>query len=220
MTMRRICAYCGDSNPATRDHVPPRCVFTKPLPKNLITVPACHPCHQRFSVTDDDFCAMLSTRISEDSGPAITEWRLKRARGIRGSAGRRGNWRQQRELLRHVAHVLNRSKEGGLLPYSKTVLWNADSHDRTLIRVTRALYFRQFSEILPLSVSIHVLVIREFSQQINDTFQNADTLEIGGGQFVCRYLKDDSHPFLSLWLYEFHGKHRGIAGTNIAAETP
>ena len=33
-----VCAYCLVDAPETRDHIPPRCFFNKPLPSDLITV--------------------------------------------------------------------------------------------------------------------------------------------------------------------------------------
>jgi hypothetical protein len=112
----------------------------------------------------------------------------------------------------------DKTKEGGLMTFSKAIIWNSDSHDQTIMHMTRALYFRQFDEILSRSINIQILVVRKFSQLINDTFQDTPILDIGRGQFICRYLKDESQPFLSLWLYEFHGKHRVIASTNITAD--
>jgi hypothetical protein len=53
------CAYCG--RPATtRDHVPPKKLFTPPLPGNLITVPACDNCNNRASEDDEAFQNELS----------------------------------------------------------------------------------------------------------------------------------------------------------------
>lgn len=47
------CYLCGRSA-TTRDHVPPESFYTKPLPSNLITVPACSHCNGRiYSPLDD-----------------------------------------------------------------------------------------------------------------------------------------------------------------------
>lgn len=48
------CAYCGE--PATTvDHVPPKRLFSPPLPSNLITVPACRKCNNGASNDDEIF---------------------------------------------------------------------------------------------------------------------------------------------------------------------
>jgi hypothetical protein len=53
--MNKQCAYCGDVGIVTRDHVPPKSIFPKPRPANLITVPACPKCHSQQTSRDDEY---------------------------------------------------------------------------------------------------------------------------------------------------------------------
>ena len=53
--MNKQCAYCGDVGIVTRDHVPPKGIFPKPRPANLITVPACPKCHSQQTSRDDEY---------------------------------------------------------------------------------------------------------------------------------------------------------------------
>jgi hypothetical protein len=46
------CAYCGKVPAGTIDHVVPRCLFTSPLPTNMITVAACSSCNAAKSKLD------------------------------------------------------------------------------------------------------------------------------------------------------------------------
>ena len=39
------CVYCGKDASETRDHVPPKCLLSKPYPDNLLTVPSCEACN-------------------------------------------------------------------------------------------------------------------------------------------------------------------------------
>ena len=55
------CAYCGELG-ATRDHVPPKGLYARPLPSGLITVPACSTHNTGSSLDDEYFRAMLSFR--------------------------------------------------------------------------------------------------------------------------------------------------------------
>jgi hypothetical protein len=48
-----VCAYCGAPNPQTVDHVPPK-LLEEPYPENLVTVPACLRCNQKF-MKDDEY---------------------------------------------------------------------------------------------------------------------------------------------------------------------
>ena len=53
------CVYCGSTDDPTRDHVPPRAVFPKPRPTNLVTVPACRACNSSAAADDEYFAAVL-----------------------------------------------------------------------------------------------------------------------------------------------------------------
>lgn len=53
--MKKQCVYCGIKDPATKDHVPPKCIFLKPLPTDLITVPSCEKC--QGLAKDDEYFA-------------------------------------------------------------------------------------------------------------------------------------------------------------------
>lgn len=63
---RGICAYCGSSENLTDDHVPPKNLFRKPRPSNLISVPACPFCHSETSKDDEHFRIKVCFR--DDAG--------------------------------------------------------------------------------------------------------------------------------------------------------
>lgn len=48
------CVYCGRGAATSRDHVIPKCLFLRPFPRDLITVPACVRCNHRKG-EDDSF---------------------------------------------------------------------------------------------------------------------------------------------------------------------
>lgn len=53
------CIYCGQFAD-TKDHVPLKCLFEKPYPPNLLTVPSCQLCNQSFSKDEEYFINILS----------------------------------------------------------------------------------------------------------------------------------------------------------------
>lgn len=60
---RNLCYLCGaELTPQnrTKDHVPPKGIFARPLPPNLITVPCCRPCNEGSS-HDEDFFRLVAT---------------------------------------------------------------------------------------------------------------------------------------------------------------
>jgi hypothetical protein len=54
-----LCTYCP--NPATtKDHVPPECLFAKPLPDDLVMVPSCYECNHGATEDDEYFRLMVA----------------------------------------------------------------------------------------------------------------------------------------------------------------
>ena len=50
-----ICVYCGKKLLLTKDHIPPKNLYSKPRPSNLITVPCCEKCNLQASKDDEYF---------------------------------------------------------------------------------------------------------------------------------------------------------------------
>ena len=56
------CVYCQSKPGTTRDHVPPKSIFAKPLPSDLITVNCCQDCNQSFGRDDEYLRAYIAVR--------------------------------------------------------------------------------------------------------------------------------------------------------------
>ena len=72
----KICYYCGRTNAEkyTKDHVPPKCIFPKNKPKNLITVPCCFKCNKEMSSLDQkmrNWMGLLSTKMPKEISQRI-----------------------------------------------------------------------------------------------------------------------------------------------------
>lgn len=64
------CVYC-EKKATTNDHIPPKGLFSKPYPENMITVPCCSDCNNLFSKDDQYFVTMLSLRDDVKNNPTI-----------------------------------------------------------------------------------------------------------------------------------------------------
>lgn len=53
-----LCVYCG-GQATTLDHIPPKCLFGKNRPSNLVTVPACDNCN-KGACKDDEYAMRLA----------------------------------------------------------------------------------------------------------------------------------------------------------------
>ena len=90
MAIKKRCAYCGQSNAETVDHVIPRCLYpesTGSLVQRL-TVPACGVCNKSWSDDEAHFRAMM-TLAGEANAVATELWKGKVARSFRAADGKR-----------------------------------------------------------------------------------------------------------------------------------
>jgi hypothetical protein len=122
------CYLCGNSNPTTRDHVPPKGFFPEPRPSNLITVPCCAPCNNASSKDDEAvrtwFCAAIGAT------PA-GEWILKEKGMTRSEAFRESLLSSMRDTK------LLTDKDGLIDVASYSMDWNRI--ERFVLRVTKGL---------------------------------------------------------------------------------
>jgi len=66
-----ICIYCGLQKKITSDHIPPKKIFKKPLPNNLITVDCCSKCNSGFSKDDEEFKRLIWSAKGADKHEAF-----------------------------------------------------------------------------------------------------------------------------------------------------
>lgn len=75
-----LCVYCGVGPAETDDHVPPKCLFPRPRPSDLITVPSCRKCNQDAGRDEEYFLAsiMFTQAGSSPAGRALWQQKLRR----------------------------------------------------------------------------------------------------------------------------------------------
>lgn len=88
------CGYCGKVPADTVDHVVPSCLFERPWPKNIITVPACKPCNNAKAKLDSFLRDFL---VCEEGAPAN-----RTADSIRAGPYQRAVGRKQSELWKQI----------------------------------------------------------------------------------------------------------------------
>src|SRR5439155_12576186 len=95
-----VCYNCG--RPAdSKDHLPPKCFFPKPVPAHLITQPCCTACNNGFSLIDEKFRIFLVADEQRSSaGLHILIYKVFSPNSTKGRA-----FRQMAKTLRGV--VLN-----------------------------------------------------------------------------------------------------------------
>jgi hypothetical protein len=197
------CAYCGQ--PATtRDHVPPKGLFTPPLPKNLITVPACGDCNHGASDDDLIFRNELSIMAGSFGESAKAAERLPRSiRRIR---------RNRATLKRMVlnAKPVERYSVGGIylgLGYAVPVAPGVQQ--RVIRRIVRGFYWHHFGSSLTDDIHIELVFIDKRKPHWEYALSSLRRLNlqhvlIGDGEtFQYLYGQATDDPTFSVWLLIF-----------------
>jgi hypothetical protein len=199
---RTRCAYCGE--PATTDdHVPPQCLYTPPLPSNLVTVPACAPCNNGVSKDDAEFRNHLSIMAGSFRGSANAAERLQPSlRAIR---------RDRPTLARVVLGALltERYSAGGIyLGPGVAVPLPPGARERVLLRIVRGLFWHHFDARLDAACVklIHIDKSKPTWRQALDELlsMSHQNVLIGNGEtFEYRFSRDDDDPAISFWMMTF-----------------
>jgi len=127
------------------DHVPPKALFPKPLPADMVTAPSCEVCHSS-SMKDDATVRniLVSTREAEQHPTVLAELADRRDRSLTRSADRSGaDVRELLDIMQEVEVVTNSGIYAG-----KAVALNFDNAvlDRFVHRLSRALLWYAFQQ--------------------------------------------------------------------------
>jgi len=149
---RRICVYCGASGKMTPDHIPPKGIFARPRPSNLITVPACKDCNAGASEDDEYFKMCLGLNDQARGHPDIKSQTDSIFRALYRPEARGISTKLVRETFR----VDSISPSG--LYLGKRYAFNVDLPRifRVVERIVRGLYFHETGERLPHSHGVAV----------------------------------------------------------------
>src|ERR1700722_2288711 len=77
-----ICVLCAVGEVTTRVHIPAELFFDRPLPDNLITVPACAACNHGSQHEDEYLRAFMMLLRGHTPSPAIENVRARTVRQL------------------------------------------------------------------------------------------------------------------------------------------
>ena len=195
-----ICGYYKSTSPTTRDHISPKSAFPTPRPDDLITIPSCLPCNQGASESDELFCAYLSFHVGLDTPSTSRLWE-QALRGVRH------NRRLQRSLLAEMERVLLTTPSGIVYGQRYRGRWDSETHDVTIERIIRGLYFHHYREVLGSRATVKCHWFRELTPDLLEATAECEQRSVGDDQFVYRFGRASDGPLHSIWLFEFHQRH-------------
>lgn len=207
-----VCVLCGVKPATTADHVPPKSVFAKPRPSNLVTVPACETCNKGGSVDDEEFgafVATVATSTSDRYDPALFNQRVTKPL--------HHNNRLYRQVVEQAQRVTLATPSGFLYGEAYKTSWSADAHKRVMSRTVRGLYFHHFGDILPSSVDIAIRVYREWPEELFKMSISMPQEIIGTNHLIYRYGRAAEKSVVSAWLFQFYNAHIVLALTDYEA---
>jgi hypothetical protein len=187
------CVYCGEQRELTSDHVPPKCLFSKPRPA-LITVPSCEPCNRAYGKEDEYFRIAITTGIDRDKFPKENAGSVKAITNL-----------ARRESLGFAHFFLE-----GWDRQSGSMTFKRERIEIVISRIARGLFFHHKAVRIPLTVGFACCEITESTkthaegrERINRLGENLTAI----GQGVFRYAFEPFEPpdpFGTVWLMRFY----------------
>lgn len=202
MSKKTKCAYCGSNNPKTKDHIPPKGLYPKPLPKNLITVPCCKSCHKGTSEDDLYFRSVLLTA----SNLVSDEKAMKQLDHAVKSLAQPKRAKLANFIVNSIVEPEIVSEAGIILGKQLALKIDHDRIERVLVRIIRGLYYNELGKPLPEGCNVFA--------QIDQFGKIANTLASEGyfqpakwaadGMFGYTYAKTIEKDDATVWLGVFY----------------
>jgi hypothetical protein len=178
----------------TRDHVPPRCLFSKPRPHDLVTVPCCDACNRELFKHDEYFRLAITAGIDKQKFP-----------------------KENADSVRAINSLIRPSSQG----FTRFLLQNYKSNPSrltvdplriqiVLYRIARGLFYHHSGERLPGTIAFVFRLIDASLKTNSDGRERINRLDgklITIGQGVFRYAFEafeQPDPFGTAWLMRFY----------------
>lgn len=208
------CVYCGRKRLITKDHIPPKSIFSKPRPTNLITVPSCTECHgENKQVSQDDEYFRLALTIREDTGQHPDVKQILST--VLRSLARPDKLGFTRSLLHNIRPVNVFTPSGLFLGRKSAYDVNLARLDRVAERITKGLFFHERGYRLPDSYGVEAFSesglqdMREVDKQalqatILQPLLSNTPKTIGNRVFTYWVASSDTDANITAWLLLFY----------------
>lgn len=191
---------CGE--PATtRDHVPPRGIFSKPYPKNLLTVPACQRCNEGSKLDDEYFRTMVAA-ASRDSAQSKLLLAQKIIPGVREKPA------LAIQILKASVwkHVTTKDGKTERIP---ELTIEVSRIQRVIEKIIKGLYWKHIGEKFPSDCSIDsytFLYLPDLPEPIGENLLSLPINNIGDGSYFSYRYHVDQTTSEGVWLLLFFGR--------------
>lgn len=201
------CAYCGNTEEITKDHIPPKNIFSKPRPDNLITVPSCYKCNCEASKDDEYFRNVLTMRYDTYEHPDATKnWKT-----ILRSIKRPESSGLRKAILTGLKPVDLVTPSGIFLGQSGMYKVEVGRVLKTVNRIIKGIFYYEYGQVLPNDYNIQsfMLELIKFDDEVLNFIAMAkkgNTQTIGENVFTYWIRKTAENPNCTISLLVFYNK--------------
>ena len=202
---KKVCVYCGSNEKLTRDHIPPKCLFNKPFPQDLITVPSCYQCNWRASSDDEYFRMMLVNRRDVGENPEALKGMEKALRSLQRKEAKGF---AQSFFSGVEAHYFE--NEQGIIEPGAVYTADHDRLGRVASRIVRGLTWKETGVLLPGEYEVSAFVdaslpnVHEHVVGIFDEVLKEDPVCVGEAVFKYWQKSLPEDKFTRAWVLLFY----------------
>jgi len=205
------CVYCLSNKDLTKDHIPPKSLFAKPRPSNLISVPSCEKCRAKTPNDDEYFKNSLIMRDVVKNHPDVKTLLNSTIRSYK----KIGKWKYMLDLLKRTGSIERKSKAGLFLGSRLGVEVDLNRIYNVVNRVIRGLYYYETGDILPTNIEIRSRITEDFDKNtfsilkkgiIDPLLNRSSPQVIGNNAFSYIYHIRKENKYISAWVTEYYGK--------------
>ena len=205
-----VCIYCGSTEALTDDHIPPKTLFPKPRPSNLITVRSCRKCNEGASKDDEYFRLMISMRHDTGDHPAVKKILPSIYRSLQ-KPRKKGF---QQALFNSMGAMDVVSGAGVSLGTAQGYDVDLARLDRVAARLTTGLFYHQFGKRIPSDFHVTAYsadglenVDADAKTRVINIFDEVTRNEphiFGDGVFAYWFQQVQGHDTMGAWVLAFY----------------
>jgi len=214
-----LCVYCREAPATTDDHVVPRCLFLKPQPRFMVTVPVCRKCNHNKSRDEQYLAEVLTADIYTSEHPvakAIFDGPMARARDTNRSEIARS--------ARHAGMEALHTPGGLYLGHYATVPLDWERISRTIEGMIRGLYYTLVGKPFPQGYVIDVTRLDPF--EVQSAWNDMSSAHLNGPHclgddiFMCEMQFVAEDPGMTRWLLRFYRNYVMLVTTKPKVMNP
>lgn len=214
----KLCYLCGEPGADSKDHIPPKGLFTNPIRGQLITLPAHIKCNHDFARDDSEFRDMIiaaSFRTPEGQ----KAWKEK---VIEPTRARKRNLSNIQKVVRPV-WIKDVMTDAFIRQYA--VFQDASLMDRQIERFTRGLYYNHFRRPLPAGCNLEVYKAQPAHLWADQMVRSLDKFGIYvawkepvRGEFRFVFLPAQDAADVSMSVFVFYETETYVGNTGLPTE--